>query len=155
MLPVTQGQPNCIKHHVAVWRLQPSRRDRKHEGTRRLSRLLDGQRHRLPLKRGSHLRHRRKRDGIRLTGKRARRGGCAQPATIHLEHAVHPVQQPFEPMLGDHDGQPEVLVEPRERGQHVLRTPWVELTGRLIQHEQVRVQGQRSGDRYPLALPTG
>jgi hypothetical protein len=64
-------------------------------------------------------------------------------------------QDALQPVLGQDDGQPQVAVEAHQRLQHLLGRPGVELGGGLVEHEDTRAQGQRSGDGDALLLAAG
>jgi hypothetical protein len=58
-------------------------------------------------------------------------------------------------VLGQDDGQAEVMHEPVQRRQHLLGCRWVQRGGRLVQHEHGRVGGQHRADRDPLTFSAG
>ena len=74
---------------------------------------------------------------------------------IERPHPVGDADHPLQPVLGEHDRQTEVVVEPVQRGDHVLGAPRIELAGRLVEDQHPRLQRQSGGDRDPLPLAAG
>ena len=58
----------------------------------------------------------------------------------------------FEPVLGHHHRDAEVVHEPRDRREHLLGAGRVERRGRLVEHEHLRVRGEHRADRDALEL---
>ena len=69
-------------------------------------------------------------------------------------HPVHEGDDPLEPVLGEQDGDAEVVDQAGERGEHVLSGGGVERGRRLVEDEQARVHGEYGADRHPLLLAT-
>src|SRR5665647_2608175 len=55
-------------------------------------------------------------------------------------------------MLGEKDGQPEVMDEPGEGGENLLRGDRVEGRGRFVQHQDPRVRSEDAADSHALLL---
>ena len=58
----------------------------------------------------------------------------------------------LEAVLGEEHGRTQIGVQPRDRGEHVLRALWVELAGGLVEHEHLGRGDERTRDRAPLPL---
>ena len=58
-------------------------------------------------------------------------------------------------MLGQDDGQSQVLVEAADGDEHLLGRLRIELRGRLVQHQHFGVQRQHGRDGDPLLLAAG
>ena len=69
-----------------------------------------------------------------------------------MHDAVGVLHDAFEPVLGDDDRRPEVVHEPRDRGEHLLGRGGVERRCRFVEHEHARVRGQHRADRDALLL---
>ena len=61
----------------------------------------------------------------------------------------------FHPVLGEHDGQPEVVDEPGEGSEHLFGSGRVECGGRLVEHQDPRVHREHGADRDALLLAAG
>ncbi len=57
-------------------------------------------------------------------------------------------------MLGDHRGHPQLGNQAEHDLQHILGRLGVELGGRLVERNRLRMHDERGRDRDPLALPT-
>ncbi|MNT47840.1 hypothetical protein D3C72_1845860 [compost metagenome] len=56
-------------------------------------------------------------------------------------------------IVGDqHIRQPALLLQPLQQGQHLLLDGDIERTGGLIEHQNIGVHDQCTGNRQPLAL---
>ena len=89
--------------------------------------------------------------------RRARASVRASPsvtATVAAEvhDPVGVLHDALEPVLGDDDRRPEVVHEPRDRGEHLLGRGGVERGCRFVEHEHARVRGQHRTDRDALLL---
>ena len=71
------------------------------------------------------------------------------------DHPVGVLRDPLEPVLGEEDGEPEVVHQPLERGEDLLGGERVERRGGLVEHEDPRVRGQHRADGDPLLLAAG
>ena len=69
-----------------------------------------------------------------------------------LDHPVGVLDDPLEPVLGQHDGHPEVVHEPGDRGEHLFGGGRVERRGRLVEHQDAGMGGQHRSDGHPLLL---
>ena len=56
----------------------------------------------------------------------------------------------FQSVLGEHDGGSEVVVEARERGEHVVGSLRIELRRGLVEHQRRRRRRERACDRAAL-----
>ena len=95
--------------------------------------VADRQRQRRPARQPAELDDRR-----RDRGGGEHRGGRAvgdRAVAGEVDDAVGVLHDPFEPVLGEHDGDAEVVHEPGDRGQHLLGRGRVERRGRLVEHE--------------------
>jgi hypothetical protein len=80
------------------------------------------------------------------------RGGAGRPQDAQ---PVRGADDPVEPVFGQDDRQPEVVVEAGQRRQDRLGAGRVELAGRLVEGQDARLQRQRRRDRDALPLPAG
>ena len=80
-------------------------------------------------------------------GRRRRR-----PRRPRARHAVGGGQAALEPVLGDHDGRPPLLVEPAQQPDQLVARDRVELRRGLVEQQQGRAVDQRGGDRDALQL---
>ena len=69
-----------------------------------------------------------------------------------MDDPVGVLDDALEAMLGEHDGDAEVVDEPGDRGEHLLGRGRVERRGGFVEHEHPRVRGQHRTDRDPLLL---
>ena len=116
--------------------------------------LLDRQRQRLPAQCPTQLDQRRHQRQAR--GHNAwviEQGGRAQGRQI--EHTVGVLHDALQPVLAQHDGQPQILVEVTERDEHLLGRLRIELRGRLVQHQHFGLQRQHRSKRHALLLAAG
>ena len=72
----------------------------------------------------------------------------------NVEQAVGVAQNPLEAMFGQNNGQSQIFVEPHEGLQNFLGRLRVELAGGFIQNQDLRPQGERTGDGHPLPFAT-
>ena len=77
---------------------------------------------------------------------------AAMPPAGDEHGAVGERRGALEPVLGEHDGRAEVVVQSGERGEHVVGALRIELRRGLVEHEHRGRGGQRAGDRAALAL---
>ncbi len=83
---------------------------------------------------------------------RAHRAVGHHPSGIEVGQTVGVAHDPLQPVLGQHNGQAQVIVEAHQGAQHVFSRLGIELAGRLIQHQNARPQRQSRGDSQPLPL---
>ena len=142
--------PTLPLSHSLIRRLTDASRQppRKHPP------LFDRQRQRLPIELAAQLDQRwdqrqRGHDHPRLVedGRLAQRG--------HVDHAVGILHDALQPVLAEHDRQAQVFVQMAQRHQHLFGGLRVELRGRLVEHQDLRLQRQHRGDRHPLLLAAG
>ena len=110
-----------------------------------------GERQRVPPGRAAQL-HQGRNDGRRGQ----HRGRFADDQRAVAGDQADPVRErhhPLQPVLGEQHRDAEVVHQPGDRGQHVLRGGRVEGRGRLVEHQQSRMHGQHRADRHPLLLP--
>ncbi len=69
-----------------------------------------------------------------------------------MHDPVGVLHDPFEPVLGQHDRDAEVVHQPGDRREHLLGRGRVERRGRLVEHEHARVRREHCADRDPLLL---
>jgi hypothetical protein len=58
-------------------------------------------------------------------------------------------------VLGQQHGDPQVVHQPVQRGEHLLGRARVQRRGGLVEHEHGGVRGERRADRHALLLPAG
>ena len=86
-----------------------------------------------------------------------RLGGVEQLGHVPLvdeDDAVGVVHDPLEPVLGQHDRDPEVVHDAMERGQDLFCGNGIQRRRRLVEHEHPRAGGEEGGDRDTLLLAT-
>ena len=74
---------------------------------------------------------------------------------MQVQRPVGVLHDPLQPVLGDEHGDPQVVDQPGDRGQHLLGRGGVERRGGLVEHEHPRVRGQDRADRHALLLSAG
>jgi len=79
-------------------------------------------------------------------------GLAVEGAPLEGDHAIRGAEAPFEPVLGDHDGRPPLLVEAPQQPDKLVARHRVELRGGLVEQHQPRAAGQRGGERHALLL---
>ena len=126
--------------------------DRLRHWRKRAAGFLDGERYRV--KPGPHREAGQRRlVEVRQQRKRFRRRAIDDRSiAAHDPDHVSRGRHALEPVFRQHDRESEIVVEPVQRGQHFIGTPWIELAGRFVEHKQVRTAGHRSGNRDALAL---
>ena len=82
-------------------------------------------------------------------------GGQASRAVLEQHDGVGVLHHPFEPVLGHHDRDAEVVDEARDGRQHLLGRRRVERRGRFVEHQDPRVGGEHRSDRHALLLSAG
>ena len=83
---------------------------------------------------------------------RARRLVGHDAAVAQLDHAVGGGQAALEPVLGEQDRGPPLLVEPPQDAEQLVARDRVQLRGRLVEQQQPRAAGERGGERDALQL---
>ncbi len=73
---------------------------------------------------------------------------------VDEDDAVGVVDDPLEPVLGQHDRDPEVVHDAMERGQDLFCGNGIQRRGRLVEHEHPGSCGEEGGDRDTLLLAT-
>ena len=71
------------------------------------------------------------------------------------DHAVGGGQAALEPVLGEHDRGPPLLVDAAQDAEQLVAGDGVELGGRLVEQQQPRPPGQRRAERDALELAAG
>ena len=125
-------------------------------GLDELARFLDRQRQRRPAKRAAERRQGRQQPRFGPRQRLARRtvgGGAA--GRPQRPQPIGVADDPFQPVFGEDDRQPEIRVEAGQRRQHRFGAGRVELAGRLVEGEDARLQRQRRRDRDALPLAAG
>ena len=69
-----------------------------------------------------------------------------------MDHPVGELSHPFQPVLGEDHGHPEVVDEPGDCGQDLLGGRRVESRGRLVEHEDPGVCREDGPDGHALLL---
>lgn len=72
-----------------------------------------------------------------------------------MEHAISQVEDALETVLGQDDRQTEAIPQGDHRGEHLGRSIRIELRGRLVQHQDPRLERERGRDCDPLTLASG
>ena len=72
-----------------------------------------------------------------------------------MDDGVGVLEDPLDPVLGDDDGDGEVVHETGDRGEHVLGARGVQGRGRLVEDDDPGVGGEHRPDGDPLLLATG
>ena len=124
-------------------------------GAQRRARLLDAGRRRREAEPGDQRGARRLERRLRLVRPReeaARRGVAGERAALEGDHAVGRAEAALEPVLGEHDRRPPLLVEPPQQREQLIARDRVQLRGRLVEHEQPRTAGERRAERDALQL---
>lgn len=73
-------------------------------------------------------------------------------ALVDEDDAVGVVHDALEPVLGQHDRDPEVVHDAVERGQDLFCRNGIQRRRRLVEHEDPRAGGEEGGDRDALLL---
>ena len=123
-------------------------------GAQRRARLLDAGGRRVQAEAGDQRgarRLERRRRAVRPVEEPARRGVADDGAAVERDHAVGGAQAALEPVLGEQDRRPPLLVEPAQQREQLVAGDRVELRGRLVEHEQPRAPGERGAERDALA----
>ena len=94
----------------------------------------------------------RRRRRARAGQPRARRLVGHDPAVDQLEHAISSRQTALEPVLGQHDRGPPLLVEPAQAPSSSSPATESRLRGGFVEQQQARAAGQRGGERDALQL---
>jgi hypothetical protein len=114
------------------------------------TRVAHGEGQRVPPEQTPEARHAR-RTRIRAEH-RADRGGFPHSALVDQHGSVGEGRGALEPVLGQHDGRAEVVVEPHQRREHVVGTLGIELRRRFVEHQRLRSRRQRARDGAALAF---
>ena len=69
-----------------------------------------------------------------------------------MHDGVGVVEHALDPVLGDDDGDGEVVDEPGDGGEHLLGARGVQGRGRLVEQDDARVGGEHRPDGHPLLL---
>ena len=86
-------------------------------------------------------------------GQELPRGRVADdPAAVHRHDAVGGGEAALEPVLGQDDRGPPLLVDAPEHAEQLVAGDRVELGGRLVEQEQLRPPRQRGAERDALQL---
>ena len=85
----------------------------------------------------------------------ARVGVAGDRAVAHRDHAVGGAQAALEPVLGEHDGRPPLLVDPAQDAEQLVARDRVELRRRLVEQRHPRPSGQRRAERHALQFAAG
>jgi hypothetical protein len=83
-----------------------------------------------------------------------RRPVVHDPAVAHHDRAVHERCHRAELVRHQHHGGPAGHQRAQGPGEQLLVVQ-VDARRRLVEHEHLRLPGQRAGDQHPLLLPTG
>jgi hypothetical protein len=104
---------------------------------------------------GAEARDRRLELGRRPGGEGVRRAVEGDRAAVERDHAVGGGEAALEPVLGDDDRGPPLLVDAPQHGQQLVAGHGVELRGRLVEQQQLRSAGKRGAERHALELAAG
>ena len=85
----------------------------------------------------------------------ARVGVARDRAVAERDDAVGGAEAALEPVLGEHDGGPPLLVDPAQDAEQLVAGDGVELRRRLVEQRDARPPGQRGAERDPLELAAG
>ena len=72
-----------------------------------------------------------------------------------MDDPVGVLHDPLESVLGEHDGDPEVVNEPGDGGEHLLGRGRVERGGGFVEHQDPGMGGEHGADGDPLLLAAG
>ena len=81
-----------------------------------------------------------------------RRAGASGAVAGEEHHAVGVLHDALQAVLGDHDGDAEVVDEAGDRGEHLLGRGGIERGGRLVEHQHPGVGGEHRADGDALLL---
>ena len=122
----------------------------------RRARLLDAGRRRAQARRARTAARRASAARARARAAQARnsRGGAshATAPSSQRDDAVGGGQAALEPVLGEHDRRPPLLVEPPQQPDELVAGDGVELRGRLVEQHEPRPAGERRAERDALQL---
>ena len=99
--------------------------------------------------------HARGRGRVRASQPRARGLVGDDPAAGELDDAIRRGQAALQPVLGEHDRGPPLLVQPPQDAEQLVAGDGVELGGRLVEQQQPRTAGERGRQGDPLELAAG
>src|SRR4029077_14255982 len=85
-------------------------------------------------------------------GKRDTRRLITEHTAVERPNPIDEGGDALNAMFGDHRRHAELGNQPEHDLQHVLGRLWVELRGRLIEHERIRMHGKSRGDGDALAF---
>ena len=130
-------------------RRRPPPRPAPPSARERAARLFDRHRASRP---GRRARTAARRGGAGAGQPRARRLVGDEPAVAQLDHPVGGGQAALQPVLGEQDRGPPLLVEPAQDAEQLVARDRVQLRGRLVEQQQPRPPRQRGGERDALQL---
>ena len=91
-------------------------------------------------------------DATQCTGELGHRTLRDEATGIERHHVVADSFDLLEHMRREHHVDPELAIDVDDDAQHLVALHGIEPIGRLIEHDQTRVGGDRLGELDPLAL---
>ena len=152
-LAAGHAEPGGGEHLVADARVRRGRPGGQHHRAGPAPGLAHRDRQRCPAQAAAELDDRRhhRRDGQHVGGQ----AHLQRPVAGHQHHPVGERDHPLQPVLGDQDGEADVVDQPGQGGQHLLGRGRVQRGGRFVENQQPGVHREHRPDRHPLLLPAG
>ena len=84
-----------------------------------------------------------------------RRGIAHDGAVVEDHDAIGVGEAALEPVLGEHDRRPPLLVQPPQQPHELVARDGIQLRGRLVEQHDARLARERCAERHALQLTAG